>query len=73
MGPVSTYLDCMVCDYGVHGCIMVCDHKGWAAHTLGLVCQQVAALRVSIICNNNACIGQAFGVRPSIEEGFKRQ
>ena len=32
--------------------IMVCDHDIWATHTLCLMNQQVAALRVRVISNN---------------------
>jgi len=34
-----TYLGCVICDYGIHGGIMICDNESRATHALGLMCQ----------------------------------
>ena len=49
-----TYLGCVICDYGIHGGIMICHNESRATHALGLVCQQIAALSVSIVGHHNA-------------------
>lgn len=36
--------------------IMVDHHQRWATHALGLVSQQVAALRIGVIRNDYSCI-----------------
>ena len=35
---------------------MVGDHQAGAAHTLGLVCQQAAALEVRVVGHDKACV-----------------
>ncbi len=48
------YLGCVICDYGIHGGIMICHNESRATHALGLMCQQIAALSISIIGHHNA-------------------
>lgn len=50
------YLHSVVCHYGIHCGIMIGHNQCRTAHPLCLMCQEVASLGVSIVCNNNACM-----------------
>lgn len=61
------YLGCVIRDYGIHGGIMICDNESRATHALGLMCQQIAALSISVIghhdaWNENLTVNSAFTV-----------
>ena len=47
--------------------IMVDHHQRWATHALGLVSQQVAALRIGVIRNDDSCITHTRYTSPTLK------